>query len=109
MKLDFPVMQEEAYPNFKGGEGITYARMYFDGKNRIMRGRLPVGSTIGLHTHETNSEIMYILSGCAKVITDGVEEIYEPGQCHYCPKGHAHTTIAVGDEDLQIVAVVPEQ
>ncbi len=109
MTIDFPNIPEEALPNFKGGEGTTYARMFFDGVNRIMCGRLPVGSTIGMHTHETNSEIMYILSGTAKVIMDGVEEILTAGQVHYCPKGHTHTTIAVGDEDLRIVAVVPEQ
>lgn len=109
MKLDFPNMQEEAFPHFKGGEGITYGRMYFDGMNRIMRGRLPVGASIGLHTHETSSEIVYILSGLARIQTDGEWEVYGPGECHYCPKGHSHTTVSIGDEDLQIVAVVPEQ
>ncbi len=109
MIIDLPGMQETAMPNFKGGEGITYARMFFDGQNRIMLGRLPVGSTIGMHTHDTNSEIMHVLSGTARVIMDGAEEIIPAGQTHYCPKGSAHMTMTYGDEELRILAVVPEQ
>ena len=109
MKLDFPNMPETAAPNFKGGEGVTHIRMYDDGMNRIVLCRLSKGSSIGLHTHETNSETIYILSGEAKIITDGQEETYIPGQCHHCPKGHAHTTIAVSDEDLLLLGVIPEQ
>ena len=40
---------------------------------------------------------------------DRAEEIALPGQVHYCPKGHTHTTISAGDEDLLMLAVVPEQ
>lgn len=109
MILDWTNIPEQTMPNFKGGEGVTYARMFFDGKNRIMLGRLPVGSTIGMHTHETNSEIMHVLSGAARVIMDGEELIIPAGQTHYCPKGHTHTTMCAGDEELCILAVVPEQ
>lgn len=109
MIIDMPNVEEQALANFKGGEGVTYARMFFDGMNRILKIRLPIGSTIGMHTHETNSEIMLILSGKAKVIMDGEELLLTAGQVHYCPKGHTHTTIAVGDEDLHLYAVVPEQ
>ena len=83
--------------------------MFFDGKNRIMLGRLPAGSTIGMHTHETNSEIMHVLSGTARVIMDGETLIIPAGQTHYCPKGHTHMTMCEGTEDLVILAVVPEQ
>lgn len=109
MVLNLPDMQETAMPNFKGGEGTAYVRMFFDGLNRIMLGRLPAGSSIGMHTHETNSEIMHVLAGTARVIMDGQEEIIPAGQTHYCPKGHTHTTITEGEEDLVILAVVPEQ
>lgn len=109
MILDLMNTPEQAMPNFKGGEGITYARMFFDGQNRIMLGRLPAGSTIGMHTHETSSEIMHVLHGTARVIMDGKTEIIRPGQTHYCPKGHTHTTMCEGEGDLIILAVVPEQ
>ncbi len=109
MILDLMNIPEQAMPNFKGGEGITYARMFFDGQNRIMLGRLPVDSTIGIHTHETSSEIMHVLSGTARVIMDGEVEIISAGQTHYCPKGHTHMTMCEGTEELRILAVVPEQ
>ena len=109
MILDWTNIPEQAMPNFKGGEGITYARMFFDGKNRIMMGRLPVGSTIGMHTHETNSEIMHVLSGTVRVIMDGKIEYVHAGQTHYCPKGHTHMTEPFGMEELRILAVIPEQ
>ncbi len=109
MILDLMNTPEQAMPNFKGGEGITYARMFFDGQNRIMLGRLPVGSTIGMHTHETSSEIMHVLSGTARVIMDSEVEIISAGQTHYCPKGHTHMTMCEGTEELRILAVVPEQ
>ena len=109
MVIDWTEIPEQAMPQFKGGDGITWARMQFDGQNRIMLGRLQPGCSIGMHTHETNSEIMHVISGTAKVIMDGKIEIISAGQTHYCPKGHTHMTEPAGMEDLVILAVVPEQ
>ena len=72
-----------------------------------MRGRLTPGSTIGLHTHETDSEMIFILSGAGKVLCDGEYEPLSAGSVHYCPKGHAHSLINDGDEDLEILAMIP--
>lgn len=109
MTLDLNSMKEEEFPNFKGGEKSFYAKMFFDGKNRIMKGRLVPGSSIGLHTHETSSEILIVLSGKGKMLFDDGEEILTEGQAHYCPKGHSHSLINDGTEDLVFFAVVPEQ
>lgn len=110
MVIDFCKIDEVANPHFKGGEGDTMFRTFNDGMNKIMRGRLEVGCSIGYHSHETNSEIIYILSGEAKCIYDDGEERLVPGQCHYCPKGHAHALInASATESLTFFAIVPEQ
>lgn len=109
MILDLMNQPEQAMPNFKGGEGIAWVRMFFDGQNRILMGRIQPGCSIGMHTHETNSEIMHVLSGTARVIIDGRVEIVSAGQTHYCPKGHTHMTEPFGKEDLCIMAIVPEQ
>ncbi len=109
MILDFPGMEEQEVEHFKGGEGHVFVKMTFDGMNRIGIGRLPAGSSIGMHTHETNSEIFYVSAGKARVVYDGKEETVLPGQMHYCPKGHAHATYNDGPEDLVIFMVVPEQ
>ena len=67
------------------------------------------GASIGLHTHQGNSEIIYILSGAGKVLCDGAYEPLSAGSCHYCPKGHAHSLINDSDGELAFFAVVPEQ
>lgn len=109
MRIDFKGMAETVIPHFKGGEKEIAAKMYADGVNRIMRGRLAPGASIGNHTHGTGSEILYILEGEAKAVCDGETERLAPGDCHYCPKGHAHTLINDGAEELVFFAVVPEQ
>lgn len=107
MVLDIQNLQETANEHFKGGEGTVYLRAFFDGLNRIMLVRIPKGASIGMHTHETNSEIFHVLAGKALVkLADG-EETVEVGQVHYCPKGIGHETISVGEEDLLLMAVVP--
>ncbi len=101
MKVEFGAMEETAIPGFKGGEGVTHARMFADGRNRIMRGRLEPGCSIGLHTHEGSSEIVYVLSGTGKALYGGGEERLAPGDCHYCPEGHAHSLVNDGTQTLE--------
>ena len=109
MIFDYSTMEETALEHFKGGENTVYARMFFDGKNRVMLGRLPLGATIGLHTHETSSETVYVVSGTAKFLMDGAEEVVQAGQAHHCPKGHTHMLMNGGAEQVVFFAVVPEQ
>ena len=108
MLLNFETIPETVIPHFHGGEKEARARMRRDDDNKIMLGRLIPGASIGRHTHENSSEIVYVLSGRGKAwYDDGVEELY-PGVCHYCPKGHVHGMFNDGDEDLIIFSVVPE-
>lgn len=60
MNLNYNEIKFEEFPNFKGGEKILFAKMFHDEKNRIIYGKLEPGASIGVHTHETNSEIIYI-------------------------------------------------
>lgn len=106
---DFASMEESVLHEFKGGQGDTVARMYVDELNRVMKSRLAPGCSIGLHTHESSSEIIFILSGIGTAQLDGKEEILPPGSCHYCKKGQSHTLMNKGSEDLHFYAVVPEQ
>ena len=107
--IDFNNIEETRISQLRGGNGVAKMKMYNDGKNKIMIGTLGKGCSIGMHTHETNSEICYVVRGQAKVIIDGQEEIVNEGQCHYCPKGSMHETINNTEEDLVLFCVVPEQ
>ena len=60
MNFNYNKQEYEEFPNFKGGEKSLYAKMFHDEKNRIIYGKLIPGASIGVHTHETNSEIIYI-------------------------------------------------
>lgn len=108
MLIDFNAIETTVVPQMRGGEKEARIKSYADGLAKIMRGTLIPGATIGLHTHETNSEVIYILSGTGKVLCDGVYEPLAAGSCHYCPKGHAHSLMNDSDGDLTFFAIVPE-
>ena len=109
MLIDFSKMEEQVIPQFLGGEGTFRTRMRVDELGKIMRAALEPGSSIGLHTHDTSSEIIYILAGKGKVLYDGEYEPLTAGDCHYCPKGYAHSLINDSDAMLEFFAVVPFQ
>ena len=117
MKLEFDSIPVKHLERFNGGEKELAANMFVDENNKILRGVLVPGASIGYHQHATSSEIIYILEGFGKVIcnTDdtgienGATELLSFGDCHYCPKGAFHTFINEGDEDLVFFAVVPQQ
>jgi len=108
MNIDFNKLEKTTIQHFKDGDGSVTASMHVDKSGKIMISCIHPHSSIGVHTHETNYEICYVLSGNGKAIFDGVEEPLTPGICHYCPKGHSHMLINTGTEDLVLYAVVPE-
>lgn len=109
MIYDLMSQKTDYLPNFKGGLDHFEAKTHFDGTNRIMRGKLVPGASIGEHFHKISSEFIYILSGKGHILYDGDREEVEAGMCHYCPKGHIHSIINDGDEDLIFFAVVAIQ
>lgn len=109
MIFDYNKIEITPIENFKGGEKHIDAQMFFDGQTRILRARLIPGASIGLHTHETNSEVIYIIEGEGTVILDGEKSKLTSNCSHYCPKGHSHTLINDSDRDLQFFAVITEQ
>lgn len=109
MKIDFNSIEESAYPRFKGGEKELNARMFFDSLNRIMYARLVPGVTIGLHLHDTSSEVIFITKGHGHVVYDGQRIDLSAGDVHYCAKGHRHTLINDSNADLEFRAVVSQQ
>lgn len=107
MKLDFNQLELKVMKNFNGGEKELQANMYIDEDNKIFRGRLIPGASIGFHKHEANEEMIYILKGKAKFLYDDTVEYVCEGECHFCPKGHSHSFINETDEDILFFACVP--
>ena len=109
MIIDFNSIQQQSIANFKGGEKAYDVRMFTDPANKIMKGHLEPGASIGMHTHDTSSEIIFIIQGHGSVIDDGEKKPVKAGDCLYCPKGHTHSLINDSQEGLDFYAVVPEQ
>ncbi|TGX80664.1 cupin domain-containing protein [Palleniella muris] len=109
MVIDFNTMEAEEFRNFKGGEKELSAKMFWDGTNRIFKGSLCPGASIGEHLHDTNSEILFVIKGEGTIIDDGIASPVKEGQCVYCPKGHSHSLVNTGEEDLIFYAAIPNQ
>jgi mannose-6-phosphate isomerase-like protein (cupin superfamily) len=67
---------------------------------------LPPGASVGLHKHEGDSEIYYILEGKALVNDNGEEVLLGPGDCNFCPDGSSHAIENIGDSDISYIAVI---
>jgi len=67
---------------------------------------IPVGCSIGPHSHTENFEIFHVLEGRARVTdNDTVMEI-GPGDAEIASNGGLHAIENIGDTDLKIMAVV---
>ena len=106
MRIDFEESEKKEIKEFKGGLGELFLRKFEDETCKIMRSTLTVGSTIGLHRHEGDCEIIYILSGSGYALCDGKREELSKGIVHYCPKNSEHTVINTGDTNLEMYAIV---
>ena len=65
MIIDFDKIPEAHIDGFKGGKGRLDTRNYDDGKAKIMYSTLRPGASSGLHVHEGNCEIVFVISGIA--------------------------------------------
>ncbi len=108
MKIDFSKIKNEKILGFKGGQGELNTRNYVDEKCKIMLSVLAPGASSGLHKHEGNCEIVYILDGEATFYYDGEVETVGAGEVHYCPMGHSHYMENKTGADLRYLAIVPE-
>lgn len=108
MKIDFDSLPLHEVVGLRGGEGKALIRQVEDADNRIMRITLSPGASIGFHRHDTSSEMVYLLSGNGVFVKEEGEEAVTAGDCHYCPKGQAHSLKNTGETDLTILAIVPE-
>lgn len=64
------------------------------------------GSAIGYHVHQGDSETYYILSGTGRYNDDGVITTVTAGDVTYTAPGHGHGIEAVGDEPVEMIALI---
>ena len=109
MLIDFKYTDASVVPHMRGGEKDALVKSWNDGAAKIMHIRLIPGASVGLHTHETNCEVIYVLEGSGKVLDKGEYVSISAGQAQYCPKGDDHALVNDGDVDLVYFAAIIEQ
>jgi quercetin dioxygenase-like cupin family protein len=65
----------------------------------------PGGTLATAHSHDTQEEILYTLSGVGTIIAGGQEARMEPGVAVFIPPGLAHQIRVDGDEPLKVVTL----
>ena len=65
----------------------------------------PGGTLAETHTHQTEEEIIYILSGEGAIIAGEKETRLEPGVAVFIPPGLLHQIRADGEEPLKLVTL----
>lgn len=115
MIIDFETMDVTILSEFKGGEKEFAANMFFDGTNRIFKGRLIPGASIGMHTHDDSCEVIFVLEGKGTIVEKEAGSDVETakkvkaGDCLYCQLGNSHSLRNTEEEgDLVFYAVVPK-
>jgi mannose-6-phosphate isomerase-like protein (cupin superfamily) len=99
-------------PNLKGGRETVVIENFLLPEEMCGAGRLcglsviPVGGSIGRHTHEGDYEVYYMLEGRARASDNGTEVLLNPGDMLYCPEGHFHEIENIGDVELKYVAII---
>ena len=109
IKRTSPVRDME---NVRGGKGPVHADDFatleetFGHLRLFSRFLLPPGSSIGYHTHDTDMEYYYILSGTATVNDNGEITTMGPGEVMVTRDGAGHDITNCTDEPLEFMAVV---
>lgn len=90
------------------GEGVLMCKSLLDGfdseKFPFMHAdTMPAGVSIGLHRHDNNEEIYYLVSGRGVLTYDETEYEMKTGDISLCRSGHSHAFRAVDDCVLIVV------
>lgn len=105
-------LKVDVHEEFRGGKGSVTMEHFLDQAKANGTGRLfakssiPPGSSVGLHKHEGDCEVYYILEGKALVNDNGTEVELGPGDCNFCPDGGSHAIENIGSGTLTYIALI---
>ena len=108
MLIHFEDIETEVLPGFRGGEGQYIRKCFSDENCKIMEGKLEPGSSIGMHTHTEDYEVIYVITGNGTIVNEDSREVIKTGSVSYCAPGKTHTVINDGNDDLIFFAVLPK-
>ena len=106
MNINFEDIKTVVHTNFRGGEKEVSLQVAEDGKFKLLKGLLIPGATIGLHSHDVNAEIIYIIRGNATIFTGQDFLPLSEGMAHICQNGKTHSLQNLSEEDVVFFAVI---
>lgn len=97
---------------FDGDGQITVRSLLNDEEEMYQKGRvfahttLQPGCSIGYHIHSGESETYYIYSGIGEFNDNGTLKTVYGGDVTFTPAGQGHGIKNIGDEPLEIIALI---
>ena len=97
---------------FQGTGGANITHLLNGPDEMLNKGRvfahttLKPGNSIGFHLHKGDSEIYYILSGTAEYNDNGTLVTLTSGDVAITPEGEGHGIKNIGDNQLNIIALI---
>ena len=67
---------------------------------------IPVGGSIGEHTHINESEYYIITEGTGMAVDNGVEKAVEKGDLVVTAHGESHKLVNTGDIPMKVIAII---
>jgi mannose-6-phosphate isomerase-like protein (cupin superfamily) len=87
-------------------DNTNFRKVIFTGeKSQLVVMNIPVGGEIGEEVHPHVEQTLYIESGSAKAILDGVETNASAGEVVVVTPGVTHNVLNAGDGDLKLWTV----
>ncbi len=98
--------------NKAGGKGEIYITHLLTQKEMVgqcgmfAKVVVPPGSSLGVHSHNGNTETYHILQGKALYTDNNENYEVKPGDTTFCADGDSHGIENIGDEDLIFIALI---
>ena len=99
--------------NMRGGDGeVIVSAIWKPGEEMKSNTRmyskliLEPGCSIGLHPHENEEELFFILKGRAETIDNGEPKILEAGDASITRSGESHSLKNIGSDTLEVLAII---
>lgn len=102
----------ELRENMRGGDGTVKITHFVNADALYDKGRLFGTITlekdcgIGYHTHESDSEIFYVMSGTAEYNDNGETKTVYAGDVLVCAKGEGHSIKNIGETSVVLTALI---
>ena len=104
---------KEVRKNMRGGDGeVIVSAIWKPGEEMKSNTRmyskliLQPACSIGLHPHENEKELFFILKGRAETIDNGEPKILEAGDASITRSGESHSLKNIGSDTLEVLAII---